>query len=68
MKKECKGCSLIRLSFVRCDFALKEEEELCPCIECLVKPMCEGSCDKRQEIKRDKLFLGIRPFNLKGRH
>jgi hypothetical protein len=43
MKKEiCKGCKAIG-----CLFIIKECEELCSCVECLVKVVCQDWCDER---------------------
>jgi hypothetical protein len=52
MKDICRGCSLITLYFIECAFVSLGKEESCPCIECLVKPICIDACDKRGGIKR----------------
>ena len=40
MRKEiCKGCQV-----AECMFIVKGREELCPCIECLVKVVCQAWC------------------------
>ena len=44
----CKGC---KVKENICSFILMNRIDKCPCIECLVKPMCIQSCDLRQEIK-----------------
>jgi hypothetical protein len=51
MKDICKGCSLTTLHFIQCAFVALGKEESCPCIECLVKPICIAACDKRGSIK-----------------
>jgi hypothetical protein len=51
MKDICKGCSLDILINVQCSFISANEEDICPCTECLVKAMCKIPCEKRTIIK-----------------
>jgi hypothetical protein len=51
MKDICKGCSLSTLLYVQCAFVALGKQEQCPCIECLVKPICREICDERGSIK-----------------
>lgn len=63
MKEICKGCNLEMLAHMKCKgcnvirkescfFIAVKEVRQCPCVECLVKPMCSpnGSCDKRNDL------------------
>ena len=45
--KECKGCiTYIEPSFdTRCGHNSIPNGKVCPCIECLVKPICDTPCD-----------------------
>jgi hypothetical protein len=51
----CKGCYMYEHA-VECKYVDKFLAELCPCKECLVKIMCEESCEKFVEI--DKVQQG----------
>jgi hypothetical protein len=50
-KEMCQGCRAGGCLFVKND-----REELCSCIECLVKVVCNQWCDKRL---RDTSLLNI---------
>jgi len=45
----CKGCSMnIEIDGYICYFTDKNKQELCPCINCLVKIMCVNvTCKQR---------------------
>ena len=51
----CRGCYMYEHA-VECKYVDKFLAELCPCKECLVKIMCEESCEKFVEI--DKVQKG----------
>ena len=62
---KCKGCRLSKIKkklsnahVFSCVFVKCKEILLCPCIECLVKPICKQSCHKRISIRR-KVILNI---------
>ena len=44
LMENCKGCA------AKCDMNLRaannEENQICPCTNCLVKMICEDSCEK----------------------
>lgn len=42
--EECRGCTII-VCDLDINFYLNGVEYECPCINCLVKAMCENSCD-----------------------
>jgi len=41
---ECKGCLLFNQA-IECKLLELYKADQCPCIICLVKPMCEEPCD-----------------------
>ena len=47
IKDICKGCHLIKEQD-GCIYRYKGLEHLCPCTECLVKPMCSDVCQERK--------------------
>ncbi len=49
-KDVCKGCMMGR-EYTLCYFEELDIEEKCPCVECLVKVMCNESCSKRDGVK-----------------
>ncbi len=54
----CKGCSLRnskRTTVDYCFFRSYRHQDKCPCIQCLVKPMCTRACEDRINIKK-RLF------------
>ena len=53
-KIDCKGCGIAK--YVICSFNRYSLEHECPCIDCLVKVMCNKTCDYRQEV-RINVFL-----------
>ena len=51
--KECHGC-YVHLEFEQCTVEpLNHHGKECPCLTCLVKSMCQKSCDKWTLYKRD---------------
>jgi hypothetical protein len=50
--KDCKGCSY-RATAIQC---FKTEDTDCPCAVCIVKMMCDRSCDEWDDwyINREK--------------
>jgi hypothetical protein len=53
--KKCKGCNLRRQFIVmtgECSFILDDVVNKCCCVECLVKVMCDCSCDERFVVIR----------------
>jgi hypothetical protein len=49
-RRVCRGCVMMKMEHYVCLFRTSMLEDKCPCIECLVKVICEESCEKRQEI------------------
>lgn len=47
--KQCNGCTTTEDEKHHCVFRLLDMIFLCPCIDCLVKPMCKSGCDERSE-------------------
>ena len=45
MNKNCKSCACYENSYDGCSFMVKDKEN-CPCLLCLVKPICKYECDK----------------------
>lgn len=48
-KNYCKGCASLRLdSGDYCDFMVHNTvaEGLCPCVNCIIKSMCQCECDE----------------------
>jgi hypothetical protein len=43
----CKGCSSLI-----CDLPPKTDEHQCPCVECLVKMICDDVCDEYLKYER----------------
>ncbi len=52
MKDICQGCNI---SYCFCYFKLAKAEELCPCINCLVKIVCKTDCDNRLDKRKNLL-------------
>lgn len=48
-KDICQGCYSIKRK-IYCGFMNYSTEEKCPCINCLVKVVCENRCDSRNNI------------------
>jgi hypothetical protein len=46
----CKGCFMYEHA-IECKYVDKFLAELCPCRECLVKIMCEMSCEDFNKIE-----------------
>jgi hypothetical protein len=49
-RRICRGCVMMKIDRYVCLFRASMLEDECPCIECLVKVICEESCDTRREI------------------
>lgn len=49
-KKICKGCVMARSDRSACIIVKKQKEEMCPCINCLVKMICLDTCDERDKV------------------
>jgi hypothetical protein len=47
VKDICKGCQMIK-KIDGCVYRAREVEHLCPCVTCLVKPMCSDTCQERR--------------------
>lgn len=45
--KECKSCNHEKNCFIIISFHLQIQ---CPCIDCMVKPMCSERCKERDDI------------------
>jgi hypothetical protein len=60
VKDMCRGCTITELRFYNCLYITTGLEEECPCIECLIKPMCVVVCDVR--IKSYKELFNNRYF------
>lgn len=43
-QKECEGCCLYEQA-IECKILEIYKGSKCPCIKCLVKPICENSCE-----------------------
>jgi hypothetical protein len=44
----CKGCSLYGAGKYICRVTVKKQLK-CPCMDCLVKPICTMGCNERSE-------------------
>jgi hypothetical protein len=42
----CRGCKLLKICTTPAIIIIEEGEVTCPCTICLIKTMCELSCDK----------------------
>lgn len=60
-REECKGCRM-NSNIMACYFISSNIVELCPCGNCLVKPMCTEFCDERDVIKHNGLVRRIKEF------
>ena len=49
-KEICKGCIMTRVGGSYCAYVDHNREEECPCIDCLVKVMCNDVCYKRKFV------------------
>ena len=65
--EECRGCQYIR---ILCTFRKYEVTNLCPCLECLVKPICKKGCSKRTDkalnIMKNKMRIELIKDYCKG--
>ena len=48
--KLCKGCNSWAAKD-GCFIKHERRQDVCPCIKCLVKPMCSAGCKERSEIR-----------------
>ena len=52
MSKLCKGCGRkVIYCVIQPKFKYKNKYTRCPCLKCLVKPMCKVNCDSYEEYK-----------------
>jgi|WetSurSiteA1Bulk_404760.scaffolds.fasta_scaffold00195_15 hypothetical protein len=59
-KIDCINCFMERLGAeTSCAFNIIEQKELCPCLTCLVKPICRSSCNDRTEIIRKNPLMEV---------
>lgn len=65
MNNLCKGCSLKNSIYITglCFFELYEHRDECPCIQCLVKPICRIGCENRVNL-RNRLIKSLRSNEL----
>ncbi len=50
-KDICRGCVFGNGEFnSQCKIRLSEVENKCPCVECLLKCICENYCDTYKEL------------------
>jgi len=45
MYENCKGCGTLKDVNGECHYALGNSDGKCPCTTCIVKSMCEQSCE-----------------------
>lgn len=50
--KECEGCTMLSMG-IECKVLELYEAENCPCLDCIVKPMCEDPCEDFNDLTRD---------------
>jgi hypothetical protein len=54
MDEGCIGCKINgNLQGISCPFKREKREDICPCVECIVKTMCGQSCDESFKILHD---------------
>jgi len=49
----CKGCNVRKATGMFCSFETWRKRDLCPCVECLVKPICKAECKIRSDAVLD---------------
>ena len=49
----CYGCKIPKIYKNICPIRIKELSEACPCIECIVKVICEEACSKYAKYCRE---------------
>ena len=48
MKEKCKGCRFYKIKRCRLITHYEKAVDNCPCLDCLVKPMCRAYCQERK--------------------
>jgi hypothetical protein len=60
LNKYCRGCSfknhIMEISnLATCIIVVYNQNEYCPCVDCLIKPMCQNRCEVRTEYVLHKM-------------
>jgi len=77
MENECRGCRMYNNPMTKCEINIVShitDTDRCPCMDCLVKGMCDNACKDFRKYSRlsyrdgIKLYKNMRSANITDGH